>query len=113
MAMISIKRRPKSTLRDKMVEPVEYEEPKYPYGTKIDLDNETMELLGLDADDFSVDDRVKVVAKAKVCRTGKREYTDHEGNVKYEQDVELQITHLELLPIDSKTVRELMRMIKG
>ena len=111
--MISLKLPVKKSLAEAKMAEVDYpQEPAYPWGTRIDLNEEAMNMLGLDADDFTVEDNIKVVAKCKVCETSKREYTDHEGNIQYDQRIELQITHMELHPIDSKSVRELMRMIR-
>lgn len=114
MAMTSLKKPIKRVLRDEMVDkPIEVtEEDRYPWGTRIDLDSDSLEMLGIDADDFNVDEQIKIRAKAKITSTSKREYVDHEGNTKYDQNICLQITHLELEPANSKSVRELLQMIK-
>ena len=95
------------------VEAIE-EGPAYPWGTKIELNNEAMDLLGLDADDFLIGDRLKIEAKVKVCEVSKRAFQEYgTEKEKYNQNVEMQITHIEIMPADSKSMRDLMRMIKG
>lgn len=114
MPMTHLQKPIKRTLNETKLEPmVDYPQERYPWGTRIDLNDETMEMMGIDADNFAVEDSIKLTAKAKVISTNKREDIDSDtGSPKVNQSVELQITHLELSAADSKTVRELMRMLR-
>ena len=114
MPMTHLQKPIKRTLNEAKLEAVpDYPQERYPYGTRIDLNDETMEMLGIDADDFAVEDSIKITAKAKVISTNKREDIDSDtGSPKINQSIEVQITHLELSATESKTVRELMRMIR-
>jgi len=105
--------RPK-TMRDLAVatDPPNYHEPRYPYGLKLDLCEEELKKLGLDADDFILDEDVMVYAKAKICRTSKSEYQCEDGEIKSNQTVELQVTHLQLIPAAAGSLRELFKMVK-
>lgn len=92
MPLTHLKLKPKKTLREVSVEPLEPMQDEYPWGTRIDLNNECMDAMGLSAEDFTVEEPVKIAALGKVVATSKREHQNDEPH----QSVEIQITHLKL-----------------
>ncbi len=69
--------------------------PEYPYGLKIELDNESFDKMDIDLSEFDVGDNVMLMAKAKISSQAidKNDYDNKER-----KRMSLQITHLCLEP---------------
>ena len=121
MKLVSMKRSPKRTLSEakEVAMPEPMAEEKYPYGLKIHLCDEDLAKLGVDVNDYSVDDPIMIHAKATICEVSSREYQEYgTGDTKYDQRLELQITAIALdAPMAQaegagKHLRGLLQMIK-
>lgn len=95
--LASMKRAPEKKSKSKMggadVAPSTSSREDYPYGLRIDLDNEGLDKLGL-TEMPKVGTTVKLSAKAVVKRTSHDESDEGEGESKPRKSVCLQITHL-------------------
>lgn len=93
MKLISMKNKPKKTLRGAMVakEAPEIEEPAYPWGLEVSLNDESIDKLGIDLENTKADDIVYFVAQARVTRTSSSESTEYGGKVRKNRDIGLQI----------------------
>ena len=65
---------------------------KYPWGLEIDLDNDSIKKLGIDAAKYKIGQAVQVVAKAKIERISQCE--SDQGGIN--KSITLQITNLQL-----------------
>lgn len=84
---------------------------EYPYGLSINLEKESLDKLGLDIDDFSMDSKVDIVCLAKVDSM-------HENASKHSSNssVNLQICKMamKVKPNENKvTIKDVMSVIKG
>lgn len=64
--------------------------PRYPYGTRIDLDTDTLDKLGIDLSDYDMNDTCTITAKAVVV--GKNESQRQGGDPR--KSLDLQITDI-------------------
>lgn len=64
--------------------------PAYPYGLEVRLDDDSLEKLGVDADDYSAGDELMIIAKVKVSSVSSRDNIIGGAT----QNMELQITEL-------------------
>ncbi len=65
--------------------------PEYPYGLKIELDNESLDKMDIDLSEFDVGDNVMIMAKAKISS---KSIDKNEGDDKERKRMAFQITHL-------------------
>lgn len=84
---------------------------EYPYGLSINLEKESLDKLGLDVDDFSIDSKVDIVCFAKVDSL-------HENASKHSSNssVNLQICKMAMRvqPNENKvTLKDVMAAVKG
>lgn len=91
--------------------PVEVDADDYPYGLSFNLEKESLDKLGLDVDDFSIDSKGEMVCKVEVTSL-------HENANRHNTSasVTLQITDMAMLvhPNENKTkLKEVMAVIKG
>lgn len=89
----------------------EPEVPEYPYGLEIQLEEESLEKLGLECDDFSINSKVEMVCNGEVIRL-------HESADKRSSNasVSIQITGMAMrvIPNEKKaTLKDVMAVIKG
>lgn len=70
---------------------------EYPWGLRIDLNDDSMKKLGLTADKFSVEDEVTCIIKCKVTRIESREDTYDDGK---KEEIVLQITDMKIETYD-------------
>lgn len=68
-----------------------YDEEKYPYGLRINLEEDEIDKLGIDLKNFNIDDKVKIVGVAYV-ESLRQNKTRHGEN----KSLGLQITKMEL-----------------
>lgn len=76
---------------------IEYKPPEYPYGLKIDLDNDALEKLGI-AQLPEIGTPMTVTARCEVCSVSAYE---SQGQDKKQRNLQLQITDLGLSPATS------------
>ena len=86
--MVNLRRSPKERADGEM--PVDFEEPEFPYGTRIELEDDNLRELGVDV---AVGTSVLVRAKAEVVGRSKNE-TDDQEHI----SMSLQITDIEIIP---------------
>jgi hypothetical protein len=96
MALVDMKLSKKESKEEVGLVSTKSDGPRYPYGLSLDLNDESMEKLGLSAKSFSVGESVVIKAKAKVKSLRMNQY---EGEDKTES-MDLQITHLEVVSSD-------------
>jgi hypothetical protein len=90
--------RPKKDKKEEESKPCEhYEENPYPYGLRIDLNNDSMTALGLDASDFTAGGTVMLVAKCDVTSVHIEDRVKIDGKENKTQSVDLQITDLSVI----------------
>lgn len=79
----------------KTVQPstISEDRPRYPYGTAISLETDTLSKLGQGVEDYSMSGKVSIHGIAKVTGLSKRE---NEGDGRARQTVDLQLTHLDV-----------------
>jgi len=65
--------------------------PQYPYGLKLDLDNESLDKMDIDLSEFDVGDNAMIMAKVKVSSKSIDKY---DYDTKERKRISLQITHL-------------------
>lgn len=83
----------------------------YPYGLNINLEQESLKKLGLDADDFNIDSKVEIVCSGEINSI--HESSSKENN---HSSVSIQITKMALLvkPNENKiTLKDVMSAVKG
>lgn len=88
-----------------------YEEPEYPYGLEISLEEESMKKLGLDIDDFSVDNKVDMICQGEITRTHESSGREHSNS-----SVSIQITRIAMRvqPNENKvTLKDVISVVKG
>jgi hypothetical protein len=73
--------------------PSEPEKPSYPYGTRITLNKEVLEKLGIDVTQFKVGDTINITAKGEVNSTSVSENEYSDGISK---ELGIQLTEIEL-----------------
>ena len=81
----------KSEAKKDTIESQENNEPKYPWGLCIQLENESLEKLGLMKYGFEIGDEIKIVGIAKVTSVSEHESMNQEAK----KCVSFQITDLE------------------
>ena len=89
----------------------EYERPDYPYGLEISLEEESMEKLGLDVENFSVGGKIELVCNGEITRTHESAGKDHNNS-----SVSIQITDMAIMvhPNETpKTIKDILAVIKG
>jgi len=99
--MISLKVKNKEKLKTAGVAISKPSEPQYPYGTRLELNEETLEKLGIE--DADVGDVFEITAKAKVVSASESKYE----NEKARQNMCLQITDLAMTAINEDTEKVL------
>jgi hypothetical protein len=97
MALVDMKLSKKEAKEEVgLVKTTATEGPRYPYGLSLDLNDESMEKLGLSAKSFSVGEEIVIKAKGKVKRLSASQYENEEKN----ESMDIQITHLEVVSSD-------------
>jgi hypothetical protein len=96
MALVDMKLSKKESKEEVGIITTKSEGPRYPYGLSLDLNDESMDKLGLSAKSFSVGEEVVIKAKAKIKSLRMNQY---EGEDKSDS-MELQITKLEVVSSD-------------
>lgn len=95
MKLISMKNKPKTTLRKAkevaMAEPYELD---YPWGLEVSLDSGSIKKLGIDAENLNAGDTVYFTAKAKISRVSQSQNIDETGKTKKDNDLGMQITDM-------------------
>lgn len=94
MKLISMKNKPKKTLRGALKETAEptMDEPSYPWGLELSLNEDSIKKLNLDIENVSAGDKVYFAAMAKVTRIALNENVDERtGKTNKNGDVGLQI----------------------
>jgi hypothetical protein len=94
MKLISMKNKPKKTLRGALKETAEptMDEPSYPWGLELSLNEDSIKKLNLDIENVSAGDEVYFAAMAKVTRIALNENVDERtGKTNKNGDVGLQI----------------------
>lgn len=93
MKLISMKTKPAKTLRgaSKVAEMSEPDQPRYPWGLEVSLNNESINKLGIDLENTQAEDTVYFVAQAKVTRVSSSENTEYDGKVRKNREIGLQI----------------------
>jgi len=107
MEMTSLRSLKKSMVNE--LKTVEAEQPEYPYGLTIDLDNDTIKKMGLDVTKFSVEDEIQIVAKAFISRVSS-EKTGEGSN----DSLCIQLTDMIIIPVEKEQqarLRDAMKMI--
>lgn len=94
--MVSLKLSAKESKEEgpQVVSAAKYKGPKYPYGTKLRLENEVLEKLGIDLASYPEDTTCEITAKGYVCGYNLSKY---EGG-KARKELEIQITDLQIVP---------------
>lgn len=87
---------------------IEYKPPEYPYGLKIDLDNDALEKLGI-AQLPEIGTPMTVTARCEVCSVSAYE---SQGQDKKQRNLQLQITDMALAP-ESLSNAEVARRLYG
>jgi hypothetical protein len=89
---------PKRDKKEEESKPCEYYEGNpYPYGLRIDLSNDSITALGLDASDFTAGGTVMLVAKCDVTSIRIEDRVKIDGKESKTQSVDLQITDLSVI----------------
>lgn len=94
MALKSLKRPKKTHLRDSMVKECDIDEEPYPYGTRLNLDQRSMQALKMNIEDFEIGEIVMVMGRAEVVSMSQRASKDSDN-----QDMSLQITDMDVKTI--------------
>ena len=83
MKLISLKRKPKRSLRRKLSEApiMGADESEYPWGLELNLENESIEKIGIDVENTNVGDDVYFTARAKINSVSESESV-HSGKGK-------------------------------
>lgn len=81
---------------------IDSEEPEFPWGLRVDLDNESLDKLGI-KDLPKVGEKMTLVAKVEVIRVSESDSVSGEPR----RDMELQITDMELAPEDTRSPGEI------
>lgn len=89
-------------VKDRPEEVTDYEEEKYPYGTRIDLNDESLKALKIKIDDFEIGESVMVVGKAEVIRISKSASKDYDNKT-----LELQITDMDVKSIGGLSLTQM------
>jgi hypothetical protein len=95
MKLTSLKLTPKEAKTEGAIQaigPDEDKGPRYPYGTRITLDTEALEKLGIDVSDYRAGQKCDVTAKCEVVGTSTRQRQGGDDR----QELELQITDLSI-----------------
>lgn len=84
---------------------------KYPYGLRLDLGKEEIDKLKLDVDDYEPEDIIELTVKAKVIRVSKsKDMNDMNGKQTERQNLDLQVTHINMGENKIKTMREAVKL---
>jgi len=97
MKLISMKKPKlsKRKLRENMMpETAAMDQPSYPWGLEINLENDSVEKLGIDIENTKAGDEIMIMAKAKVTNVSQRENIERSGNKKINKSIGLQITDM-------------------
>jgi len=98
MKLISMKNKPKKTLRKTksvLAAVPEENEPVYPWGLEVSLEDKSIEKLKIDVENISAGDEVYFLAKAQVTRVSFHENIDYKSGKKSgNNDLGLQITEM-------------------
>lgn len=98
MGMVNMER-PKPQIEEtKLTEPMQtdsYE--KYPYGLRFTLNDEDLNKLGIDINDYDVNSEVKIDAKAIITQVSSRQSNNDGSNkISFDNSLEFQITDLSI-----------------
>jgi hypothetical protein len=93
MALKSMKRKKKSKKElEEENSPIGIDEPDYPWGLEVNLENESLEQLGLGAGDFKIGEGKNLTAKVRVDHIS----SNKRRNGKNRDSVRMQITEMDL-----------------
>lgn len=92
MKLISLKKpkRPKRKLRPETA----IDEPMYPWGLELTLENDSVKKLGIDIQNNMAGDSVNIVAKAKITSISRRQNTEPGNKTRQNDSISLQITDM-------------------
>lgn len=96
MKMVSMKKKPMSKRRLREMKSnvaAEVEEPSYPWGLELSLEDEAIKKLGIDMENTMAGDTVTIVAKANVTSLSRRQNMNS-GKNKTNDSISLQITDM-------------------
>ena len=99
MNLVSMKNKPKKTLRKANKAITAYggppDEPSYPWGLEVELNNDSIKKLKLDMENLSAGDEVYFLAKAKINRLSVNENINMgTGKTEDNSSVSMQITNM-------------------
>lgn len=92
MKLINLKQAPKKKLRETAVSD-QMDQPKYPWGLEVNLENESIKKLNIDIENTQAGDQVYFVARADVTTVSRRQNM-REGKGKTNDSMSLQITDM-------------------
>jgi len=93
------------------VAPMSVDEVEYPYGLGLNLEKESLDKLGLDADDFNIDTKVEMVCTGEI--TSIHESANKDNN---HTSVNVQITKMAMLVkpnVKKVTLKDVMAAVKS
>lgn len=76
---------------------------EYPYGLRLNMNNETLTKLKINIDDFDIGDSVMIVAKADIKSKSESDDTEYGEN----QDMSLQITDMDVKSIGGMSMLDI------
>lgn len=77
----------------------------YPYGTRMNLDHETLDKLGI-GELPKVGKRMRIEGHGRVISASEHSHTDEGGKAKKRRNVELQLEHMGMEPHEPKSAEE-------
>lgn len=86
MKLVSLKLKPKKRLRKSMEVTSVPSEPKYPWGSELNLEDEAIKKIGIDIENTKADDEVYFVARGKVTNLSMR---DNLGGKQHSMSVQI------------------------
>lgn len=90
--MIDLKRKAKKMKTTLGPEPMEYSEPEYYHGTKIEFEKPELDKLDISLDDYSIGDKIEAAVHMEVIELRSSDSMDGEPH----ETLGLQITHVDL-----------------